>query len=379
MRERLLPTHLRLLLRAFLPNSFPQTRPWRRPEGSWTNGKNSVVVIAGPGTLQRRTLETLSSQRVSANLWVPRLTLPDHCRELRELAVQHLTVTINGFDPEVVARIQPTVNREGRVYLGTRAAEVLIHNQKAGLQAAVESGMVVKVNCVVVPEINGAHVVSTARRVKDLGAHVFNPVPLIPRGLLRDLNRPDDQYMARLRSLCSRFIPVFSHCKQCRADAEGIPGKEAPSGSFPQISTDDHFQPSSETHLWLFRGQWRWAPRGLQTRWPGLATGRFRSLPPQTRHVVPVCKGISTSVRAFPGTGHSRLRGSTDTGNPTAVDKHVTARVAGHATRQNQACDESSRHSLTAALRDASTWIKKGTAAMEEKVLMTFILAKTWW
>jgi len=201
--------------------------------GRW--GKSSVVGIAGPGEplANGETLETLTLIRreypaIALCVCTNGLNLPDHCGELQELGVRHLTVTINGFEPGVVARIQPTVSKDGRVYLGTRAAEVLIENQKAGLQAAVESGMVVKVNCVVVPEINGAHVVSTAQKVSDLGAHVLNLVPLIPRGLFKNLSKPDDRYMARLRCLCSRFIPVFRHCKQCRADAEGIPGKEGP-------------------------------------------------------------------------------------------------------------------------------------------------------
>jgi nitrogen fixation protein NifB len=86
--------------------------------------------------------------------------------------------------------------------------------------------MLVQVNCVVIPEINGAHVISVARKIKDLGAIVFNPMPLIPRGMLRHMKKPDNNYMARLRSLCSDIIPVFHQCKQCRADAEGIPGKE---------------------------------------------------------------------------------------------------------------------------------------------------------
>jgi nitrogen fixation protein NifB len=196
-------------------------------------GKSSVVGIAGPGEplANEQTLETLRLIRreypaITLCVCTNGLTLPDHCGELQDLGVQHLTVSINGFDPSVVAQIQSTVTKDGLVHEGEHAAQVLIQNQTAGLMAAVEAGMVVKVNCVVIPEINGAHVISTARKVKDLGVHVLNPIPLIPRGLFRHMNKPDDRYMARLRSLCSSIIPVFHHCKQCRADAEGIPGKE---------------------------------------------------------------------------------------------------------------------------------------------------------
>jgi nitrogen fixation protein NifB len=196
-------------------------------------GMSSVVGVAGPGEplANEETLETLRLIRreyhaITLCVCTNGLNLPERCGELQDLGVQHLTVTINGFDPSLVAKIQPTVSKGGRFYEGKRAAQALIDNQTEGLRKAVEAGMAVKVNCVVVPEINGAHVGSVAQTVKDLGALVFNPIPLIPRGLFRHMNKPGDCYMARLRSLCSGIIPVFHHCKQCRADAEGIPGKE---------------------------------------------------------------------------------------------------------------------------------------------------------
>jgi nitrogen fixation protein NifB len=196
-------------------------------------GSNCVVGIAGPGEplANEQTIETLALIRQEYPdtvlcLCSNGLNLPDRCQDLKMLGVQHLSVTVNGFDPSLVAQIQPTVSKNGRVYLGTSAAEILIENQTAGLREAIAAGMIVKVNCVVVPEINGAHVVAIAQEVKKLGAHVFNPVPLIPRGLFKDRNRPDNNYMTELRSLCSSIIPVFSLCKQCRADAEGIPGEE---------------------------------------------------------------------------------------------------------------------------------------------------------
>jgi nitrogen fixation protein NifB len=191
------------------------------------------VGVAGPGEplANPETLETLKLIRqeypeITLCLCTNGLNLPDTCAELRALGVQHLTVTVNGIDASVVSKIQSIVTVKGRLYEGEAAGEVLIERQLTGLEAAVEGGMVVKVNCVVVPEINGAHITTVARKVRDIGACIFNPMPLIPRGLFRTMRRPDDRYMGRLRSECSRIIPVFSRCKQCRADAEGIPGKE---------------------------------------------------------------------------------------------------------------------------------------------------------
>jgi nitrogen fixation protein NifB len=192
-----------------------------------------VVGVAGPGeplaneeTIQSLRLIRSEHTNLVLCLCTNGLNLPDYCEELRTFRVQHLTITINGFDPSVVARIQPVVEKDGRVYEREEAAELLIKNQVEGLQSAVAGGMFVKVNTVVIPEINGDHILSTARTVKDIGARVFNPMPLIPRGSFNHMKAPDSKFMAELRSICGAFIPVFHQCKQCRADAEGIPGKE---------------------------------------------------------------------------------------------------------------------------------------------------------
>jgi nitrogen fixation protein NifB len=196
-------------------------------------GKGSVVGVAGPGEplANDQTLETLRLIRVeypeiTLCVCTNGLNLPDRCAALKALGVQHISVTINGFDASIVTRIQPMVMKNGRVYTGSDAAQVLIQNQTEGLMAAVQAGMAVKVNCVVIPEINGDHVAGVARKVSDLGGHVFNPMPLIPRGRFRDMCPPDERYMGRLRSVCGEILPTFHQCKQCRADAEGIPGKE---------------------------------------------------------------------------------------------------------------------------------------------------------
>lgn len=196
-------------------------------------GQGAVVGVAGPGEplANPETIDTLGLIRQefpdqTLCLCTNGVNLPENLEALIALKVQHLTVTVNGVDPSLVGRIQSSVIKDGCLYRGERAGEILIHNQLSGLVSAVEAGMTVKVNCVVVPEINGDHVATVAEAVHARGARIFNPIPLIPRGFFRRMRRPDDRYMARLRSECSRIIPVFSHCKQCRADAEGIPGKE---------------------------------------------------------------------------------------------------------------------------------------------------------
>jgi nitrogen fixation protein NifB len=196
-------------------------------------GAESIVGIAGPGDplANQETFETLRLIRnryptVRLCLCTNGLNLPDSLSTLRQLNVQHLTVTINGVKPDIVARIQPRV-RKGRQCLGGKdGAQMLIGNQLEGLERAATIGMFVKVNTVVVPEINGQHVETIARTVADLGACVYNPMPLIPRCSFKHMTRPSHAFMKELRKRCGSILPVFSKCKQCRADAAGIPGKE---------------------------------------------------------------------------------------------------------------------------------------------------------
>lgn len=199
-------------------------------------GPESIVGIAGPGDplANQETFEALRLIRnrhpaVRLCLCTNGLNLPDSLATLKQLNVQYLTVTINGVQPEIVARIQPRIRKGQQCLGGKGGARLLLGNQLEGLEGATALGMFVKVNTVVVPEVNGGHVEEIARTVANLGACVYNPMPLIPRGCLKHMAKPSQDFMNALRKRCGAILPVFSKCKQCRADAAGIPGKESSS------------------------------------------------------------------------------------------------------------------------------------------------------
>jgi len=197
-------------------------------------GKNSIVGIAGPGDplANPETFETLELIRarlpdVSFCLCTNGLLLPDKIETLKKLNMHHLSLTVNGIQPGIVEQITPWVIYKDIKISGKEGAQILIDNQLEGIKAASDVGMFIKVNTVVVPRINGAHVMEIADRVKKAGADLFNPVPLIPGGTLKDHQQPDCSDMTRIRKICEKKLPIFYKCKQCRADAEGIPGQEA--------------------------------------------------------------------------------------------------------------------------------------------------------
>jgi len=197
-------------------------------------GPESIVGVAGPGeplanpeTLE--TLELIRKQYPEARLCLCTngLNLCDSLEMINKLKIKYLTVTINGVQPDVVSNIQPWIKMDDSIVIGKEGAKLLIANQLAGIKAAVKSGIFVKVNTVVIPDINGSHVETVARTVRKLGAILLNLMPLIPGGKFKNMERPSHSFMKDLQEKCELIIPVFKKCRQCRADAEGIPGKEA--------------------------------------------------------------------------------------------------------------------------------------------------------
>ena len=87
------------------------------------------------------------------------LLLPESIFLLKELGVETITVTINAVDPAISARIYSFIYYQGEKLEGRQAAEVLLHNQLAGIERAVKEGIAVKVNTVMIPTINDNHII----------------------------------------------------------------------------------------------------------------------------------------------------------------------------------------------------------------------------
>ncbi|MDR1210015.1 MAG: radical SAM protein [Clostridiales bacterium] len=158
------------------------------------------------------------------------LLLPYFADEIIDIGIDALTVTVNAVDPGIQARICEGIAYKGRRYGGIEAAEILIMNQLSGIARVAAAGITVKVNTVLIPGINEAHVPDVARTVAERGAKIFNIIPLIPQHKLADRPAPDCALISETRRSAERYINVFRHCQRCRADAAGIPGGEDVSG-----------------------------------------------------------------------------------------------------------------------------------------------------
>lgn len=153
------------------------------------------------------------------------LLLYEKADEVIEIGIDSLTVTVNAVDPEIEAKLNKFIIYKGKKYDGVEGAKILIENQLKGIKKVADAGIVIKVNSVLVPEINGDHIETIAKTVKEAGASIYNIIPLIPQAELSDQRAPVCAEIDGARTKASKYIDVFRHCQHCRADAVGVPGK----------------------------------------------------------------------------------------------------------------------------------------------------------
>lgn len=191
-----------------------------------------VAGIAGPGdTLASdkalRTFEIIKEKfpELIKCMSTNGLLLNERADDVINVGIDSLTVTVNAVDPEVENKLNEYIIYHGKKIYGLEGARILIENQLAGIHKVSSAGITVKVNTVLVPDINGNHIEEIAKTVKKAGASIYNIIPLIPQHELKDYKAPTCVEIDQARTRASKYIDVFRHCQHCRADAIGVPGK----------------------------------------------------------------------------------------------------------------------------------------------------------
>ncbi|MHA1269485.1 MAG: radical SAM protein [Candidatus Helarchaeota archaeon] len=192
-----------------------------------------VVGIAGPGEplANKETFETFKLvrekfQNINLCLATNGLKLPESINDLANLNVANITITINAIDPKISAQIYEFVIYKGKKYSGIEAGKILLENQLKGIELATKKGILIRINTVLIPSINLGQIESIAKESLKRGAIIHNIMPLIPIYQFKNLNRPTKNEMHLARKQSEKYLPQFRLCKQCRADAVGIPGIE---------------------------------------------------------------------------------------------------------------------------------------------------------
>ncbi|MDR2191788.1 MAG: radical SAM protein [Endomicrobium sp.] len=192
----------------------------------------TVVGIAGPGDTLATDDAVNSFAQVHKKyphlincLSTNGLLLPRKAKKLIEAGVKTITVTVNAVDPHTLTKIVSHIYYHGAKLEGLIAAEILIGSQLEGIKAASALGATIKVNTVLIPGVNSAHIADIAKTVKEAGASIYNIIPLIAQAEFENHKVPSCDELADARKAASAYMEVFYHCKHCRADACGIPGK----------------------------------------------------------------------------------------------------------------------------------------------------------
>ncbi len=154
------------------------------------------------------------------------LLLYERADEIIDVGIDSLTVTVNAVDPEIESKLNKFILYHGKRYDGVEGAKILIENQLKGIKKVADAGITVKVNTVLVPEINGEHIERIAMTVSELGAKIYNIIPLIPQYELAGYREPTCAEIDGARTRAGKYIDVFRHCQRCRADAIGVPGQK---------------------------------------------------------------------------------------------------------------------------------------------------------
>ncbi|MCR4792092.1 MAG: radical SAM protein [Lachnospiraceae bacterium] len=152
------------------------------------------------------------------------LMLSELADEVTDAGIDSLTVTVNAVDPSIQAQINDFIIWHGQRIEGIEAARILIKNQLEGIRKVSSAGVTVKVNTVLIPEINKDHIGEIAKTVSEHGASIYNIIPLIPQHKLSHCTEPSCELLYEVRKEAEKYINVFRHCARCRADAVGLPG-----------------------------------------------------------------------------------------------------------------------------------------------------------
>lgn len=184
-----------------------------------------IAGIAGPGEplANPETLETLKLLKeelpqLRLCLSTNGLMLPKYAEYLAECGVETITVTRNAFTVETARGIYDHVQgkRTDEAYAG------LLEAQREGIRHSVLLGITVKVNTVLIPQVNDHEIKDIARDSGEMGAYIMNIMPLIPAGRLEGREAPTPELILQKREEAGKYILQFYHCRHCRADAAGM-------------------------------------------------------------------------------------------------------------------------------------------------------------
>ncbi|MBD2298391.1 nitrogenase cofactor biosynthesis protein NifB [Nostoc sp. FACHB-87] len=226
----------------------------------------TVLGIAGPGDPLAnpektfRTFELVADKAPDIKLCLSTngLMLTEYIDRIKQLNIDHVTITLNTIDPEIGAQIYSWVHYKRKRYRGIEGARILLEKQLEGLQALREADILCKVNSVMIPGINDQHLVEVNKAIREHGAFLHNIMPLISapeHGThfgLTGQRGPTQTELKTVQDQCAGNMKMMRHCRQCRADAIGLLGEdrsqEFTKENFLEMTPEYDFSKRQEVH-----------------------------------------------------------------------------------------------------------------------------------
>ncbi|MDR1554860.1 MAG: nitrogenase cofactor biosynthesis protein NifB [Campylobacteraceae bacterium] len=218
----------------------------------------SVVGIAGPGDAlanPKQTFETFAllekyAPDIKLCLSTNGLNIEKYIDKILKCNIEHVTVTLNSVDEsgKIGAKIYPWIYYEGKRYKGEEAAKLLLCQQLKGIKLLVKNDILVKVNSVLIPNINEEELPRVAKKVKEMGVFIFNVMPLISkpehgtRFGLEGIKSVDHKLLMEVQEKCEIDVKLMRHCRQCRADAVGLLGEDKSDEFFKKDFVNKSFE-----------------------------------------------------------------------------------------------------------------------------------------
>ncbi|MFW9963981.1 MAG: radical SAM protein [Candidatus Sifarchaeia archaeon] len=190
-----------------------------------------IIAVSGPGEplANPETLETLEKirnefQEIAICVSTNGTLLEDNIQWLRKMKVQTISVSMSTINVSTAVKIYEWARIQGSVFRGEAMASRIIEAQLRGILKASKVGIHVKVNSILIPELNLQDIIPLAQTISKAGAILQNIIPLVPNDKFSSYRAPTSQELLDIRKKSSLFIEQFDHCKQCRSDVVGIPG-----------------------------------------------------------------------------------------------------------------------------------------------------------
>lgn len=192
-----------------------------------------IVAVSGPGEplANRETYTTLQGLRdmgVEAEFCLSTngTLLSEAIEKLCDLNISTISVSMSAQNYEITANLYEWAAIDGQIMRGVKMAKEIVTRQLSGISSATEAGICVKVNTILIPDINGSDIAPLSRRISEAGAQLQNIVPLVSQGARLGLRVPTATEIDFARRISSTNLQQFTYCRQCRSDVVGIPGDD---------------------------------------------------------------------------------------------------------------------------------------------------------